>query len=212
MDAMNARTNLGLLGLGLGGMFLAGCAGRSVWDQTFVGAPDATRAMLGEKAPVRQRNIPWNRMQAALAELEKDASAGDVHPDDWTADQKQAAKAKLLHGLQFGGDPAKTEVLGRCMFRTAETILPDGPDREALDRTARKVGATDVVWSTKILGKTEKVVQHPVTSWTTTNFWGPPRDRERWWDDNYTQSTTTWVPVRVPADDSGFVAYFLRGG
>ena len=36
--------------------------------------------------------------------------------------------------------------------------------------------------------------------------------KDRWWDDNFTQTTTTWVPMRVPADDTGFVAYFLRGG
>lgn len=201
-----------LAALAAAGAGLAGCAGKSVWEQTFVGAPEASTATLAPTVPVRTRSIPWDRMQKVLADLEHDAAGSDVHPDDWSADQKLQAKSKLLRGLQFGGDPSRTQVLGRCEFRTTETIRPDSADRAALEEFARKVGATDVAWSSKILGKTEKVENHPVTSNSTGNFWGSHRDRDRWWDDNYSQSTTTWVPMRVPADDTGFVAYFLRGG
>ena len=210
---MNQRANIGLVCLGAAALLLGGCAGRSVWEQTFVSAPDATAtAALNERAAVRSRSIPWDRMQRTLTDLERDAAASDVHPEDWTAQQKRDARMKLLRGLQFGGDPARTEVLGRCEFRTTETLRPDGDDRAALEAFARKVGATDVVWSNKILGKTEKIENRPVTSSSTGNFWGSHRDRDRWWDDNYSQTTTTWVPMRVPADDTGFVAYFLRGG
>ena len=210
---MNHRANIGLVCLGAAALVLGGCAGRSVWEQTFVGAPEAPgAAALADRAAVRSRSIPWDRMQRTLSDLERDASASDVHPEDWSAAQKQEARIKLLRGLQFGGDPARTQILGRCEFRTTETIRPDSDDRRALDEFARKVGATDVVWSSKILGKTEKVVDRAVTSNTNGNFWGSHRDRDRWWDDNYSQTTTTWVPMRVPADDTGFVAYFLRGG
>lgn len=166
---------------------------------------------LVHSTPVRVRSIPWDRMQATLADLERDASAGDVHPEDWTAAQKQAAKAKLFRGLQYGGDAGSAQVLGRSEFRTTQTIRPDSADREGLETFARKVGATDVIWSSKILGKTEKIEDRAVTSTTSGNFWGGHRDRNRWWDDNYTQNQTTWVPIRVPADDTGFVAYFIRG-
>lgn len=190
---------------------LAGCSGPSVWEQTFVRAPDGSGMPLVHASPVRVRSIPWDRMQATLADLERDASAGDVHPEDWSAAQKQAAKAKLLRGVQYGGDAASAQVLGRSEFRTTETIRPDSTDREAIEAFARKVGATDVIWSSKILGKTEKIEDRAVTSTTSGNFWGGHRDRNRWWDDNYTQSQTTWTPIRVPADDTGFVAYFIRG-
>ena len=215
MFVMNTRTNIVLAALaaaGIAGLGLGGCAGESVWEQTFVGAPESSAATLAASTPVRPRSIPWERMQKTLTDLEHDAAMSDVHPDDWTAEQKQQAKAKLLRGLQFGGDPARTQVLGRCEFRTTETIRPDAADRAALEHFARKIGATDVAWSSKILGKTEKVENHPVTSNSTGNVWGSHRDRDRWWDDNFTQTTTTWVPMRVPADDTGFVAYFLRGG
>jgi hypothetical protein len=181
-----------------------------VWEQTYVSAPEGTAAALDKAAPVRARSIPWERMQRILVALEQDAIASDVHPDDRSPKESSEAKAKLLRGLQFGGDPARTQVMGRCEFRTTETIRPDGDDKAALEKFARKVGATDVVWSSKILGRTEKIEDRAITSTSTGNFWGSHRDHDRWWDDNYTQTTTTWVPIRVPADDTGFVAYFLR--
>lgn len=212
---MKTRANIVRAALGAAGMVIAcgvgGCGSPSVWEQTFVGSPEAAVVPLERGAPVRARSIPWERMQRTLTDLEHDAAAGDVHPEDWTPKQKLAAKTKLLKGLQFGGDPARTQVLGRCEFRTTETIRPDASDRETLEQFARRIGATDVAWSSKILGKTEKVENHPVTSTSTGNVWGSHHDRDRWWDDNFTQTTTAWVPMRVPADDTGFVAYFLRG-
>jgi hypothetical protein len=78
-----------------------------------------------------------------------------------------------------------------------------------LETFARKVGATDVVWSSRVLGQTEKIVEHPVTTFDSGTFWGRGRGRHRWWDDGSAENRSTWVPVRVPADDTGFVAYFL---
>lgn len=191
---------------------LGGCSGPSVWQQTFVATPEGTGPALAEAAPVRVRKVPWDRMQQTLADLERDASATDVRPENWTPAQKADAKARLLRSLQFEVAPEATTILGRSEFRTTETILPDGADRATLERFARSVGATDVMWSSRILGRTEKIVEQPVTSFSQGTFWGSGRrrDRDRWWSNSYTESQTSWVPIRVPADDTGFVAFFLR--
>lgn len=189
---------------------VAGCSGPSAWEQAFV--PDRGAqvvAQMTQGAPVRIRGVPWERMQATLAEAQREAAASNTHPDDWTPAQKLAAKDKLLKGLQFGADPDRVEIIGRSEFRTTETIIPDGADRRGLEEFARKVGATDVVWASRILGKTEKVVDRPVTSYGHGSFWGSYRDHDQWWSDGYSDTRTTWVPVRVPADETGFVAFFL---
>jgi hypothetical protein len=189
---------------------LGACSSPSVWEQTYTPAPDSAVAALAESQPVRVREISWERMQSTLVELDQAASASDVHPENWSDQQKLEARTKLLRGLQFDGPPEHTRVLGRCEFRTTETIQPGGPDRKVLEAFARKEGATDVVWAARVLGRTEKVVEHPVTSFSTGTFWGGRGSRGRWWDNSYTENSTTWVPMRVPADDTGFIAYFLR--
>ncbi|HMN42514.1 MAG TPA: hypothetical protein PKE29_16860 [Phycisphaerales bacterium] len=187
-----------------------GCSGPSVWEQTFIPTPEGAGPALADGAPVRVRKVPWDRMQQTLAEIEREASATDVRPENWTPGQKAEAKARLLRSLQFDVAPEATTVLGRCEFRTTDTILPDGPDRAPIERQARRVGATDVMWSSRVLGRTEKIVDRPVTTFTTGSFWGSGRDRDRWWSNNYSETQTSWVPLRVPADDTGFVAFFLR--
>ncbi len=189
---------------------VGGCSGPSAWEQAFVPSMEAAvTAPAPGAAPVRVRGVPWERMQQTLADLRAQAAASDVHPDDWSPDQKRVAKEKLLRGMQFGIEPDRVDVLGRSEFRTTETIIPDGADRAGLEAFARKIGATDVVWAGRVLGKTEKVVDRPVTSYGHGTFWGSYRDRDQWWSDSYSESRTTWVPVRVPADETGFVAFFL---
>lgn len=195
---------------GLPLLLLSACSSPSVWEQTFTPAPETATVSLADGQPVRVRNITWERMQGTLVELDQAATASDVHPENWSPAQKLDAKACLLRGLQFDGPAENTRVLGRCEFRTTETLQPGGADRARLEAFARRIGATDVVWSGRVLGKTEKIVEHPVTNFSTGSFWGSRGSRGRWWDDNYTENSTTWVPMRVPADDTAFVAYFLR--
>jgi hypothetical protein len=189
---------------------LGGCSTPSVWEQTFTPAAETITPAIPDAQPVRIRAITWERMQGTLNELDEAATASDVHPENWSPQQKLDANTRLLRGLQFDGAPETTRVVGRCEFRTSETLQPGGADRKPLEAFARKVGATDVVWSGRVLGKTEKIVEHPVTNFSTGTVWGGRGSRGRWWDDSYTENSTTWVPMRVPADDTGFVAYFLR--
>lgn len=197
--------------LALTAFVAGGCSGPTVWEQSFARSPDALPApALPAEAPVAVRGLPWERMQGALADLDREYAAGDVPPGEWPAERRAAVKERLLRALQVTAPPGSVDVVGRCEFRTTDTIRPDAGDAGVLERFARSVGADSVVWSSRVLGRTEKIVDRPVTTLGTTTYWGPRRGPDRWWSDSWTENTTTWVPVRVPADETGFVAFFLR--
>lgn len=189
---------------------LAGCAGPTVWEQSFSPAPEAAVSPAPKDAPVRLRQIPWERMRQALTDLEQEAATGDVPPEEWPPARKSAVKERLLRSLQATAPPEGVEVVGRSEFRTTDAVRPDGADAASLEAFARRVGATDVVWSTRVLGRTAKIVDKPVTTYGTTTWYGSRRGRDRWWGDTRTDSSTTWVPMSVPADETGVVAFYLR--
>lgn len=186
-------------------MLLSGCTA-SRWESDFVSSGVSAPARSGgETAPVRIREVPWDRLQATLAELQSDRTASDVHPDDWTAAQKREAKTKLLRGLQLVADPRNVDVLGRSEFRTTDYVRSDDG---SLAKFARKLGATTVVWSSTYLGTTEVVRSEPVTEFRSGTF-------DRWHDGrrrggSFSESSTIFVPVKVQADERVWVAYFLR--
>ncbi|MCC6677051.1 MAG: hypothetical protein IT436_07900 [Phycisphaerales bacterium] len=185
---------------------VSGC-GPSVWESGFESAGIAAPAREKE-APVLIRQVPWETLQRALTELEADVAASDVHPDDWPEDRKTAARAKLLRGLQVSVEASSVQVLGRSFFRTTDEVRPDDGE---LAEFARRIGATQVVWSSTHLGKTDKIVQEAVTEYRT-GWWDDPftRDRRRRRSGSYSESATTWVPMTVQADEFAFIAYYLR--
>lgn len=190
---------------------LAGCSGPSVWQQGYVRDERAAVAPLPDSAPVRVREVPWERMGGTLRDLEQRVAASDRPPAEWSPQQQLDAKATLLRGLQVTADPASVEVVGRSEFRTTDTVVPLGADRASLERFARSIGATDAVFAARSLGRADKIVDRPVTSTGYVSVWGSSRrDRDRWWDDSYSHSSTTWVPVKVTAEETGFVVFFLR--
>lgn len=155
---------------------------------------------------MRLREAAWDRLQATLAELQAERSASDVHPDEWPAERKAEANARLLRGLQVSADPAGVDVLGRSAFHTTR---PTRPDDGELERFARKIGATMVVWSGTYLGRVLTTEREPVTEYSTaTRHY---RDKKgKWRSETYTVNSTIWVPVTVEADEHAWVAYFLR--
>lgn len=182
---------------------LVGCT--STWENMYTPVGERAPALPADAA-VTLREVPWERVQATLGELEKERAASDVHPDEWTDEQKGEAKTKLLRGLQVSADPAAVRVLGRSVFRSTERVQPNSGELEAF---ARKIGATMVVWSSTYLGKTEKIVQEPVSQYSTgTDRYRDDRGRRR--TDSYTENSTLWVPVVVKADEHAWTAYFLR--
>lgn len=182
---------------------LAGCKTSTAWDRSLVMGPDrAATATTGATV----RTVPWERVQATLEELQKDVVTSDTHPDDWSAAQKSAEKAKLLRGLQVSQDASRVLILGHSHFSTTDNLAKAEAD---LGRIARNLGADMVVWSSRVLGKTDAVVDRPVTSSTWGTGWFKDSDGERR-PDTFTAHTTSWVPVRVSLDETGAVAYFLR--
>lgn len=187
-------------------LFLAGCAGPSRWEANYVGSRSTP---LNPDAAVQVRNVPWERVQGTLRGLETQAAASDVHPEDWSEEKKYEVKGTLLRGLQVGDDPSSIQVLGRSSFRTTSAIDPSASDGAAISKFAREIGATRVAWTSTYLGKADTIVQEPVSTWTQFTVWdsrdkkGRPQARE------YSEMSTTWVPIRVQADEHAFVAYFL---
>lgn len=183
--------------------FAGGCAS-SPWESSFdssgVAAPE-----LAKDAPVRIRDVPWDRLQQTLAELERERESSDVHPDDWDPARKEAAKSRLLRGLQVSEDSSGVEILGRSVFRTTDPVRPDDG---SLRDFARTIGANSVIWSSSYLGRTDVVRSEPVTEWRSGSWqhWDGRRSRTH----TYSESSTVWVPVVVSADERAWMAYFLR--
>lgn len=188
---------------------LTGCARVSVWEARYEpserGGELRPAAEARNPASVSIRRVPWERLDATLSELERELAASDAPREEWTPDRRAAADAKLLRGLQVTQDPAGVAVLGVSQFRTTDFDRPIDGDLIGL---AARAGGDTVVWSSRFLGKADRVVQEPVTSYTTWSGWYGRGGRVRSGSD----STTTWVPVRVQADQHEFVAFVLRVG
>lgn len=185
-------------------VLIGGCAAQP-WASSFT-PTDASAPERRADAPVVRREVPWERLQQTLNELLQERIASDIHPDEWPAERKAAAKARLLKGLQVSEDSALVTVLGRSEFRsTSEVRTDDG----GLDSFARRIGATMVVWSRTYLGRRQVTTHEPANEYTTVSR--PFRDkRGHWRYDSYTEHSTIWVPVQVEADEHAWMAYFLR--
>jgi hypothetical protein len=153
---------------------------------------------------VRIREVPWERIQQTLVELDRERIDSDIHPDDWDEDRKLDARTRLLRGLQVSADPRQVQVLGRSVFRTTEAIRPDDG---SLTQFARKLGANAVIWSSSYMGKTEVVRSEPITEWRTGSWqrWHNAGGSQTW-----SESSTIWVPVIISADERAWMAFFLR--
>ncbi len=193
-----------LLAVILAGLPLGGCA-TSAWEREFV--PSAELAERPGDAPVRVREVPWDRLQQGLRELEAQASQSDAPMSEWSSEKRAEAKARLLRTLQVTDDPAGVTVVGRSDFRTTTQLRPETSGQEELIKLAHKVGASEVVWSRRLLGKADTIVQEPVTTFSSAfgRSWGRRR-----YGGGFSDTTTSWVPVRVQADEYAYVAYFLK--
>lgn len=191
---------------------LTGC-GSSPWSSTYVGTRDPEAARAAESGQARSvvvRSVPWERVNQTLDELQREVAASDVHPDEWSPEKKAEAKAKLLRGLQVAESPERVEILGKSEFRTTDAIHPETEKGEAeLVAFARSIGAQRVIWSGRYLGKVDRTVKEPVTTYSTGADWNVDHHgRNR--PTSFSESTTTWVPIRVQMDELGYIAYFLR--
>jgi hypothetical protein len=182
--------------------WLAGCS--SEWERAYSPA-GASAAPLHAGQPLKIRDVPWQRLDVALYELEQERAASDAPPDEWPDEKKAAAKQKLLTALQVTADASSVEILGRSTFRTTWTTNPNDGELAAF---ARKIGADTVVWSSNYLGKAQVVRDEPVSEWRSGSWSTGPDGRRR--SDTFSENSTIWVPIVVEADENAFVAYFLR--
>lgn len=178
----------------------AGCQS-SPWASGLGRGPDSAPP-LPEGSSVRVREVPWERVEATLTALRADVAASPTHPDEWPAERRAEHKVRLLNGLQISEAPDTVKVLGKSEFRTTDRVsIPS----EALTKVAISLGADTVVWSSRPLGKADRVVQEPVTWYNDgTSDWGRT-DRGA-----FGEMRTGWVPVRIQMDETGYVGFFLR--
>lgn len=148
------------------------------------------------------REVDWKRLIDGLEELKEAEARSDVPRGQWPESRQREHKAAFLRTLQVTGEPKGVHILGRTEFRTTAPLKPQ-LDSD-LRRFARKIGANEVVWARFYLGKTEEIVREPVTTYTTGT------DFSRRGSDAYSESSTSWVPVVVDADEFEYAAYFLR--
>ncbi|MFM9958416.1 MAG: hypothetical protein ACKVZJ_10085 [Phycisphaerales bacterium] len=185
---------------------LAGCASPSIWERRFEPAEGVVTAPIDARAapvPVSLRRVPWERLDGARTELESELAASDAPFEEWTVERRRDADARLLRALQVTQAPESVRILGVSEFRTTAF---DRPDENDLADLASAVGGDTVVWTSRHLGKADAVVQQPVTSTSTWTGWYGRGGRTR----TFSESTTTFVPVKISADQYEFVAFVLR--
>ncbi len=190
--------------------FLAPCAlfacRSSLWEErlTVVTAAEGARV---RPADVRVRDVAWERVEPVLAELRAEVARSDAPVEEWSSERREDAERRLLRALQVTAQSGVTRVLASSEFRTNAF---DRPDSKELRELGGKLGATLVVWSSRRLGKTDRVDFVPVTTWTSGSIWAR-RDRHgNVRTEPYNESSTTWAPVVVEAEESAFLAFFLR--
>jgi hypothetical protein len=179
----------------------SGCS-TSLWEREYAGHR-VTEPKPAPDAPVRLREVPWDRVDAAMQALRTKLAASDKHFDEWPADQKNNAKASLLTALQISEPADSITVLGRSDFRTTTPLKPNDGELEAF---ARKLGATTVVYSSTYLGKADRIVHEWMMG--SGGWWDDPWHR----DSSYLSSEmrTTSVPIRIQSDELAWRVFYLR--
>jgi hypothetical protein len=145
-----------------------------------------------------------------LRELRDRAAASDAPLDEWPEAERLSMKATLLRALQVTQDPTDVAVLGRSDFRTTETYRPESTDQPDLTGFARSIGATEVIWARGHMGTAETIVREPINTWSYGSEVAWDRRRGRWRSYPYSEQSTTFVPVRVEAEQFAYIAYYLR--
>jgi len=187
--------------LALGALALGACS--NVWRDNFVGAPID---YYPPTETVDVREVPWTRVDATLAQIERTRAESDTHWKDWSEERLMDEQRRLLTGLQIPEDPEDIIVLGRSVFRSVGEVSPQGPE---LSGFAAELGADYAVWSWDYIGKTEKIVREPVTRTGVRPSYYRDSDGKRrhtfvpW-------SETIYVPIVVEANEYAWVVYYLR--
>lgn len=188
-----------------------GACSSSIWQESYRPSPLAPQGpaptRLPPSTPILVREAPWDRVDAALAQLARDEAASDIHISQWPEDRRLHAVASILLALQLQDDPAQVIILGSSSFATTDPIRPDSG---ALEAHARRLGADTAIWTSRVLGRGTRVVDRPVT--IHHHGWDRYYDRDdHVWRSQYdSHLDTAWVPVTIDADRVAYVAFYLR--
>ena len=180
---------------------LAGC--NSTWKSTYEPASVATYPPT-ERVVIRE--VPWQRVDTVLKEIDRARAASDVHPDEWPQAERDAEKARLVTALQLSGDPADIEILGRSVFTsTASVDLFDG----SLSSFATSIGADYAIWSTSYLGTAQTIEREPITR--TGYGFAQGRRRDGHFDYDYLPyNETLYIPVVIERDQFAWLVFYVR--
>lgn len=187
--------------------WLSGCT--SVWRSSFVPLA-ATPEFAAPSPSVEIREVEWDRLQATLRNIRDRHIASSTPLREWPTSERTQMKASLLSALEVTHDPGSVEVLGRSDFRSSHEYQPASADRADLEAFARSIGATDVVWSHRRLGKAHTAVKEPMEAWSIGADVTWDRRRGRWRSFPSSEHSTTFVPVRIDADEFACIVYYLR--
>ncbi len=199
----SAFRTVGFIAALLTGSTLAGCT--SDWSDNFQPARGFIAADLGGAVIVRE--APFERIQAALDELHAEWVASDTHPDDWAPQRRQFASEKMLRALQLPADAATYQILGRSVFTSIEDIAPSDGE---LASFAQDIGADYAIWSRQYVGQRDTIVHEPVTTHGRRSYLYYDEAKRKWRTDSRSDSSTTYVPIVVSADEHAFIAYYIR--
>lgn len=183
---------------------LGGCS--TAWQDHYRGVGAGVHPPTPAAEPVTIREVPWSRLDATLRSIGERRAASDIHPDEWTDEQRAEERTDLLRGLQISESPDDILVLGRSVFRSTDHLRPEDG---SLERFARSIGAEYAVWSAHYLGTREVVRKEAVTEhgWSSRGY----RDGSgRYRRDYQPWDRTVFVPVVVEADEHAWIVYYLR--
>ncbi|KAA0217211.1 MAG: hypothetical protein DYG94_01775 [Leptolyngbya sp. PLA3] len=186
-------------------VMLGGCA--SVWERSYESRIGAAAESLPARADVAVREVPWSRVEEALRELSVMWEQSDEPYEEWAAEKKRQADAKLLRALQVTESVDEVQIIGRSSFKTVERVRPHAG---ALEKFARSIGADMAIWASRYVGKSERIESQPVYSsgYRHVQYYDTRAKRYRTrleYDD-----WTTYVPVVIEADETAWVVYYLR--
>lgn len=192
---------------------LTGCQGPSVWQQGFnpetpavvvqPATKDTDRASL--LTTVRTREIPWDRMEQALAARRQALSQTDEPRERWSADQIERYSAEIARFLQ-AQDLSPTQVLGVSRILSTKIRRPDDAE---LATFGNQINATSAIWASRSAGTADEVSRETV-------FWdsyGPDwyydgRGRTR--RSAFPERQVGSVPVVVSREQFEVVVFWLR--
>ena len=189
--------------------FAGGCA--NPWRDSFERNPDVPPGSISAlQAPPEIRQVEFERLQRFSEAERQRRIESTTAPADLSAQDKTAAKNRLLEALQLPWRGDEAAVIGSSQFTVAEQLQPQTDKR--LRDFAQKIGADVVVLSSAYLGKTERFTQVPVTSYTrdTITYSYDRRGRRVPLTTMYDSSSTTWVPMHVVEDQFVYHAFFIR--